>query len=43
MTGTELGRRLKVSDRTGRRIHARVSALLANTDDNPASLEGATA
>jgi hypothetical protein len=41
MTGTELGLRLKVSDRTGRRIHARVTALLADQSLN--ALEGTTA
>ncbi len=33
LTGAELGRRLRVSERTGRRLHARVSALLTNSPD----------
>lgn len=41
LSGAELGRRLRVSDRTGRRLHGRVSQRLAT--ENALDLEGATA
>jgi hypothetical protein len=40
MNGAELGRRLKVSDRTGRRLHARATALINGTTDPSARAEG---